>query len=169
MLDQRLVEWANALPGSVKLAGGVNKSLLKALAEAWLPARIVHREKNGFAVPTGQWLMPGRPLWNRVQALSDPSSFAGGVTDPSVVRRLVDEHRGGVADHREALWSLIALDAWARAFLGPALRPERLPGAGVVSPGSAPTRRRGPASARDGSSAAPAGGPRGTPPGSRAG
>jgi asparagine synthase (glutamine-hydrolysing) len=129
MLDHRLVEWANALPGSVKLAGGATKSLLKSIAEAWLPPEIVHREKNGFAVPTGEWLLPGRPLSERVRALDDESSLVARVTDRRVVRRLVSEHGGGAADHREALWSLIALDAWARAFLGPRLRPERLPGA----------------------------------------
>ena len=48
--------------------------------------------------------------------------------DRDRIARLVSEHQRGAADHRVALWGLLALDAWARVFLGPGMRPERLPG-----------------------------------------
>jgi asparagine synthase (glutamine-hydrolysing) len=80
---------------------------------------VVHRPKNGFGVPFGEWMRRGGPLWERVLALTDPGAPAAGMTDRTQVRRLVEEHGAGAADHRSALWSLVALDAWARVVLAP--------------------------------------------------
>jgi asparagine synthase (glutamine-hydrolysing) len=134
-LDHHLVEWANGLAPRVRLAGGVAKALLKEMARPWLPADIVHRPKNGFGVPFGEWMRPGGPLSERVHALTDAGAPIAAMTEPAEVRRLVDEHAAGRADHRSALWSLLALDTWARVFLGPAVRAAVLPGA------RAPARR----------------------------
>ena len=126
-LDHHLVEWANGLPTLDKLAGGTTKSLLKDIAGRWLPDSISRREKNGFAVPSSEWMRSGGPLAERVHALRDPGSPAGRATDPALVGRLVTEHVSGAADHRGILWTLIAFDAWARIFLaGPT--PEAPPG-----------------------------------------
>jgi asparagine synthase (glutamine-hydrolysing) len=116
-LDHHLVAWANALPAAVKLPGGETKGLLKDVAAPWLPQDIIRREKNGFAVPTGRWMRPGEPFHDRVRALTDPGSPVAGWTDRRAVGRLIDEHMAGAADHRVPLWTLIALDAWARVHL----------------------------------------------------
>jgi asparagine synthase (glutamine-hydrolysing) len=127
-LDHPFVEWANSLPVRTRLAGGVTKALLKAMAAPWLPADIVHRPKNGFGVPFGRWMRPGGPLAGRVRAMTDPGAPLAGMTDAAEVRRLVDEHAGGGADHASTLWSLLALDTWARVLLGPTLPAVTLPG-----------------------------------------
>jgi asparagine synthase (glutamine-hydrolysing) len=49
-LDHRVVEFMLALPVDMKLRGKTGKYLLKRLAERYLPADIVHRKKQGFAV-----------------------------------------------------------------------------------------------------------------------
>ena len=128
-LDHKLAEWANALSAETKLAGGARKALLKSLATRWLPDEIVYRKKVGFEMPLGEWLKPGGPLSHRVEALRDTGSLAAEVTDRNVVARLIDEHRTGKANHGDVLWTLLALDAWAAAFLGPQVHSERLPGA----------------------------------------
>ena len=128
-LDHPLVEWANALSGEVKLAGGVRKALLKTIAARWLPEEIIQRRKVGFEMPLGQWLRPGGVLARRVDALREPGSFAAEVTDRAAVERLIHEHNRGAANHADTLWTLIALDAWAGVFLGARVRTERLPGA----------------------------------------
>jgi asparagine synthase (glutamine-hydrolysing) len=127
-LDHPLVEWANSLPVRTRLAGGETKALLKAMAAPWLPADIVHRPKNGFGVPFGRWMRPGGALAGRVRAMTDPGAPLAGMTDAAEVRRLVDEHAGGGADHASTLWSLLALDTWARVLLGPTLPAVTLPG-----------------------------------------
>lgn len=128
-LDHKLAEWANALSAETKLAGGARKALLKSLATRWLPDEIVYRKKVGFEMPLGEWLKTGGPLADRVEALRDTGSLAAQVTDRNVVARLIDEHRTGKANHCDVLWTLLALDAWAAAFLGPQVHSERLPGA----------------------------------------
>ena len=138
MLDHHLVEWANAIPATTRLAGGFTKSLLRDVAAPWLPADLVHRAKNGFAVPTGAWMMPGQPLGDRVRALTDPGAPMADALDRARVARLVEEHQKGGADHRIALWTLVALDAWARAFLGPRPAAVRLPGAAMARAAPAP-------------------------------
>jgi asparagine synthase (glutamine-hydrolysing) len=128
-LDHKLAEWANALSAGAKLAGGARKALLKSIATRWLPDEIVYRKKVGFEMPLGEWLRPGGALSHRVEALGDTSSLAAQVTDREAVSRLIDEHKAGKANHGDLLWTLLALDAWAAAFLGPQVHSERLPGA----------------------------------------
>lgn len=128
-LDHHLAEWANSLGAGVKLAGGVRKALLKAVAARWLPADIIHRRKVGFEMPLGEWLRAGGALAHRVGALREPGSFVAGVTERATVARLIDEHDARRADHADTLWTLVALDTWARVFLGTEVRGERLPGA----------------------------------------
>jgi asparagine synthase (glutamine-hydrolysing) len=140
-LDHHLVEWANGLAPSARLTGGATKGLLKEMARPWLPADIIHRPKNGFGVPFGEWMRPGGPLWERVRALTDPGAPIGSMADAGQVGRLVREHAGGRADHRSALWSLLALDAWARVFLGPRVRTATLPGARASAAPARPASR----------------------------
>ena len=128
-LDHHLAEWANSLSAEVKLAGGVRKSLLKKMALKWLPAEIVNRRKVGFEMPLGEWLRPGGALAHRVQSLRDTDSFAARVTNLKVIERLINEHNAKTANHGDILWTLIALDVWARVFLDSRVRSERLPGA----------------------------------------
>jgi asparagine synthase (glutamine-hydrolysing) len=128
-LDHHLAEWANSLSAEVKLAGGVRKQLLKNIAMKWLPSEIVNRRKVGFEMPLGEWLRPGGALAHRVQSLRDADSFAAGVTNRNVVEQLINEHNSRTANHGDILWTLIALDTWARVFLGSRVRSERLPGA----------------------------------------
>ena len=37
--------------------------------------------------------------------------------DPSLLRRLAEEHRAGVAEHGDRLWLLANLEIWHRVFL----------------------------------------------------
>jgi asparagine synthase (glutamine-hydrolysing) len=128
-LDHHLVEWANTLSGSVKLAGGNRKALLKSLAGRWLPEKIINRRKVGFEMPLGQWLKSGGALADRVDALTDSRSFASEVMNPGAIQRIVAEHNSGTKNHADILWTLVAFNAWAATFLGTTVREEMLPGA----------------------------------------
>jgi asparagine synthase (glutamine-hydrolysing) len=127
LLDHVFMELAARLPESMKLhAGGENQPLkngahaapfemtgkyaLKRIAERHFPASFVHRRKQGFAIPVGQWFAAG--LRERVEErLSDPSTQLVEYFDPSFIRELVDEHARGV-DHGWRLWSLLFLTEW---------------------------------------------------------
>ncbi|MBO9716747.1 MAG: asparagine synthase (glutamine-hydrolyzing) [Pseudoxanthomonas sp.] len=97
-LDIEVADFARRLPARFRLRGGTTKWLLKRAAERILPARIVHRRKQGFAMPVGRWFATGQ-LDLGLQ----------GAPDAAFWTRLADEHRRGRADHRLALWARMML------------------------------------------------------------
>jgi asparagine synthase (glutamine-hydrolysing) len=133
-LDHVLVEWANALPASVKIPGGGRKQLLKEIAAPNLPADIIHRRKVGFAMPIGEWLRPGGALADRVANLTADGTFVRRFLNRSALGRLITEHDSRAADHTDVLWSLIALESWADTFLRGSVRETILPGVATGRP-----------------------------------
>jgi asparagine synthase (glutamine-hydrolysing) len=128
-LDHHLAEWANGLDAHTKLASGETKALLKQIAKQWLPSEITHRRKVGFEMPLGTYLRRGGVLSERVQALRDTSSFTSTHLNTKYVERLITEHETRQKDNADLLWTLVAVDSWARVFLGSSLQTVRLPGA----------------------------------------
>jgi asparagine synthase (glutamine-hydrolysing) len=128
-LDHALVEWANGLDLETKLPGGRRKELLKQMAGSSLPDSIIRRKKVGFAMPLGEWLRAEGTLGHRVKRVLERDSIVRQIADVRIVERLVREHDTRQADHTDLLWSLVALDTWAGAFLGSDVHEERLPGA----------------------------------------
>ena len=115
LLDTRVVEFAAAIPGALKLKGLTTKYLLKQAARRWLPAEIVDRPKKGFGVPIGEWLRG--PLKGLAHDLLAPDKLRReGWLDPAEVGRLLEEHQAGVADHRKPLWTLLAFELWLERF-----------------------------------------------------
>ena len=114
-LDQRLVEWAAGVPGPRKLPGGNLKALLKGVLEDWIPYDLLHRRKQGFAVPLDDWLRgPLRPLVHDV--LLDRTAEERGILRPEAVRRLVEAHQAG-ADRGTQVYALLMLELWFREVL----------------------------------------------------
>lgn len=57
LLDRRMLDFALALPGSVKLPTGVNnKHLLRTAFSEYLPSELTSRHKTGFTLPIGHWV-----------------------------------------------------------------------------------------------------------------
>lgn len=98
-LDIDLVDFARRLPAAAKLRNGQSKWLLKQLAERLLPRDIVHRRKQGFALPVGRWLAEGL-LGADLDVPPPRAAFWA--------QRLA-EHRAGRHDHRLYLWSEVML------------------------------------------------------------
>jgi asparagine synthase (glutamine-hydrolysing) len=46
-----------------------------------------------------------------------PRAIQRGLFNPSVLRRLVDEHRSGQDRHNDRLWMLVNLELWQRVFI----------------------------------------------------
>lgn len=110
-LDIGLVEFAQRLPSAWKWRRGQGKWLLKQAALKHLPARVVHRRKQGFALPVGRWFHSGG-LGEEVQPPPQRREFWQA--------RLV-EHRAGTRDHRLYLWAETLLSGGALGYdAGPA-------------------------------------------------
>jgi asparagine synthase (glutamine-hydrolysing) len=116
LLDHRLLEFAARVPAALKLRDGVSKYLLRRLLARRLPSPILARRKQGFAAPIGTWLRG--PLQPMLQDLvGSRRSLERGVFEPVEVRRLLDEHHRGRADHEHRLWQLLMLELWFRRFV----------------------------------------------------
>jgi asparagine synthase (glutamine-hydrolysing) len=110
-LDRDVVDFVVPLPLHLKLRRGQGKVLLKALAERYLPADIVHRKKQGFTVPVGEWFRaPLRPLLR--DALAPARLRRQGQFDPGAVEALIAEHEAGRRNRWKELWALLVFQLW---------------------------------------------------------
>jgi len=110
-LDHRLVEFAAALPASLKVRHFGLKYLLKKAVEKWLPHEVVYRQKRGFSVPIASWMRRGlKPLLD--ETLAEEKLKRDGLFNAAFVRRLLAEHWSGRADHRKTLWTLLCFQLW---------------------------------------------------------
>lgn len=116
-LDYRVYEFAAGLPSQMKLRGRTTKWALKEIARRrGLPPDLVGRRKQGFGVPVSAWLRGELRPWVE-DLLLDPRSLARGYFDPQGVRRLLQEHLEGSADHTNQVWNLAVLELWHRCWI----------------------------------------------------
>ncbi len=113
-MDYRIVEFANSLPGSLKVHKGVGKALVKDFARTVLPAAVVDRKKSGFGVPLSRWFRETRGLGGRLAAL--PDMPGADVFDRAALQGLVAAHVSGARDHSELLWTVLNVATWRDAF-----------------------------------------------------
>jgi asparagine synthase (glutamine-hydrolysing) len=124
-LDHRVVEFAAKVPPQLKLRGGCTKFLLKELGRRYLPAEIIDRPKAGLAVPISRWLARDGVLSPFADSLCEPNARLREYLDGEVVRRSVEEHRAGKADHGELLWALVNFELWLRGVAAVPVRDDR--------------------------------------------
>ena len=117
-LDHEMVEFALRLPTTVKMGalGTKTKKLLRDAFADLLPEPIRRRGKMGFGVPLAAWFQ--RELRGLLHdTLLSPECLARGYFQPDAIRRLVEEHTRGAADHADRLWALLNLELWHREFM----------------------------------------------------
>jgi len=114
-LDHRLVETAFAVHSKEKVAGGAGKRIVKAIADRYLPADIVHRRKIGFRVPLDEWFRRGLREFTHDLLLA-AGSFVGSVLDRRLVAQLLADHERGRRSEELRLWTLLGLEVWHRTF-----------------------------------------------------
>ncbi|MBN2492815.1 MAG: asparagine synthase (glutamine-hydrolyzing) [Planctomycetes bacterium] len=126
LLDHRLVEYVAQLPARYKVRGLVRKWILRRAVARWLPRRVLARRKTGFSIPMKTWLR--HDLRHLVEGLDGGALVREhGLVAGAWVRRLVEEHITGRADHAHRLWSLVMLEAWLGAVLKAGPRDNRNP------------------------------------------
>jgi asparagine synthase (glutamine-hydrolysing) len=119
-LDHRVVELAGRIPVRQKLRftmrGLEGKRILKETFKSMLPRPIIERRKMGFGVPIGEWFR-GELRGLVGDMLLSRRSCERGYFEPAAVRRLVEDHVEGRADHGYRLWALLMLELWHRRFV----------------------------------------------------
>ena len=127
ILDHCFVEWVTALSPQWKLNGRTKKYIFKKLAErVGVPPHVLHRPKQGFALPLIHW-MRQEMKEDMIRILLEPRTLQRGYFNPVAVRGLLDEHFRGRRDRSDQIWMLLMLELWHRNFLESANGYTRLP------------------------------------------
>jgi asparagine synthase (glutamine-hydrolysing) len=107
-LSRAFAEYSWGLPTRLKMRRSVKKYILKQLACRYLPERIVHRRKHGFAIPIGRLI---RTLfWTRCRdVLMSTDNAVAEWFRREAIEALLGEHLAGRADHGKKLWALYVL------------------------------------------------------------
>lgn len=114
-LDTAVVEFAVSLPNDLKMRRGQRKRIAKLAFADRLPPSTLHRRKQGFGIPIGDWLR-ARPT-RLLDTVASDRALARGYLRPEGVQQLVGEHLEGRADHGAGLWGLLMLELWHREYL----------------------------------------------------
>jgi asparagine synthase (glutamine-hydrolysing) len=110
-LDQRVAEFALALPTALKVRGLAKKRLLRQSLAPLLPKEVVRGRKQGFSIPLAAWLRGPLEPFAR-DALSAATLERQGCLDPATVAPLLDRHCSGREDLSRQLWGLMAFTLW---------------------------------------------------------
>ena len=110
-LDRDVTRFALSLPSDLRVRRLETKWVLKKAAEKWLPKDVIYRRKRGLSVPIAGWINGG--LRAEVDRLLSQSRLRKqGLLNAETVHRLLDEHRGGRANHAKSLWAIVMLQYW---------------------------------------------------------
>jgi asparagine synthase (glutamine-hydrolysing) len=114
-LDIDLSEYANSLPGKLKLKGMTRKYILKKALEKKLPKGIIYRKKKGFGIPLTKWLRYDlRPMLEEI--FSEDRIKQEGLFNSTYIHTLMREHFDGARDNRKQLWTLLMFAQWKERF-----------------------------------------------------
>ena len=114
LLDHKVLEFAAALPSSLKVHGCTTKYLAKKALERRVPKRILDRPKAGFPIPYEAWLRKDLRGWVR-DILLDKRTTNRGYFDASRMEKLVSSSQDHGGNFKE-IFSLVTLELWHRAF-----------------------------------------------------
>ncbi|MGE0131701.1 MAG: asparagine synthase (glutamine-hydrolyzing) [Blastocatellales bacterium] len=113
-LDHTLVEFLTRLPLDLKMRGLTAKYILKRAMRDRLPQQIINRPKKGFGMPVAKWVKGELRAFVR-DTFAPERLKRRGLFNADYVARLLDEHEGGVADHRKLIWTLLMFEMWPLA------------------------------------------------------
>jgi asparagine synthase (glutamine-hydrolysing) len=115
-LDHELVEFLARVPGNMKVQNNQPKYLMRKLAQDYLPAPILQREKQGFMLPIAYWFRTD--LYPLVSQTLENSHFVKeGWFKKETIQRLLGEHRSNRHDHHVRLWMLLNLELWHQLYI----------------------------------------------------
>ena len=121
-LDPEVFAVASRLPVQAKITRTTTKYALRRALEPIVPPHVLNRPKLGFPVPIRHWLRAG-PLLEWAHEMLNAST-ADHLIDVDAVRRMLDEHRCGTADHSRRLWTVLIFMLWHAIFVEQTVVPQ---------------------------------------------
>ncbi len=116
LLDYRIVEFAFSIPAEVHVKDGKGKYILRKLAERYLPEELLHRKKQGFAVPRDVWFR-GELKDYAYEMLTSDRFKQRGIFQNKTVKAILDKHVAGKRDFSTWIWCMLMLENWFQVFM----------------------------------------------------
>jgi asparagine synthase (glutamine-hydrolysing) len=113
-LDAQVIEFACALPLSLKIRDGVGKWIVRKVMDRYIPRELTARPKMGFAIPLTSWLRGPLRDWAEALLHTDELS-AGGFVDRQAAGALWSAFLAGRGGLTDRLWCLLMFQAWLEA------------------------------------------------------
>ena len=110
LLDYRLVEFAWALPHSMKSRDGTGKWLLREVLKNYVPTELTNQPKMGFALPIGGWLRG--PLRDWAESLLFDVSSDDGLLEKSIIESTWRGHIEGNVGLEAQIWTILMFRSW---------------------------------------------------------
>lgn len=120
-LDPALAGWAQSLPMDLRFgnrnAGYTSKALLRAFAKGRIPDSIINRPKQGFPVPTYQWLTPNIPHWSETLLETHDSALRNVLGFDGHLQPTAAAAAGGDEFAVQKIWLLVLLELWLKRWV----------------------------------------------------
>lgn len=112
LLDHKLMERAATIPSSLKLRGRTGKYIFKKAIAKQVPAEVLERRKQGFAVPLNRWFR------NELRDLTHEVLFGteDGILDKAFLRKIWEQHQRNTYDRSSHLWATLMYRKWRMMF-----------------------------------------------------
>lgn len=111
LMDHRIVELARSLPTDYKIIGNNQKRILKDVLYDHVPKKIFDRPKAGFTMPFADWFKTDLKEYV-LQELSEENLKSIPCINPSVVKKMIDQHMTGTWNRYPLIWKLLVLKQW---------------------------------------------------------
>jgi len=107
-LDYRLIDFADSLPGRLKIKNGVVKNVHKSAVAALLPPELLQRPKEGFVQPVYSWMRGALQDWvaQRLDALPVR------LFQRDYLQNLQESFRSGAPGLEAKIWNLVCFGLW---------------------------------------------------------
>lgn len=113
LLDHTLVEFAAAIPTSLKLKGVQTKYILRKAVAPWLPPSIVKGPKRPFVPPLEFWLQANLKVYAERHRMWEALRETGYFNLP-YIHALMEAHASGRRNHSRQLWGIFVFALWWR-------------------------------------------------------
>ncbi|TXK27406.1 asparagine synthase (glutamine-hydrolyzing) [Pontibacter qinzhouensis] len=115
-LDHKVVKFAGALPAASKVAGTVQKKILRETFRQQLPEELFKRPKKGFEVPLSA-LWQGDTMALLQELVSDEFIADQGIFDLHQLRQLKRQVATGGSHAATRFWAVVVFQFWYRKWI----------------------------------------------------
>ena len=115
ILDHKVAELSFQIPSNFKLKGNNKKYILKQAMKKYLPDSIIAHKKQGFTVPMKLWFNDSLNDYVN-DKLHSHNNLLSEYLNLDYVQQILADHKKGMRDLNEKIWSLIFLDAWLEQY-----------------------------------------------------